>query len=70
MRICFIVGAFPKMMCGVGDYTNKLAMELSKDKNNEIFVITSSKASNDFKNIKVLLKTYKNIKFLKKKIKE
>lgn len=53
MRICFIVGAFPKMMCGVGDYTNKLAMELSKDKNNEIFVITSSKASNDFKNIKV-----------------
>lgn len=53
MRICFIVGAFPKMMCGVGDYTSKLAMELSKDKENEIFVITSNKASNDFKNIKV-----------------
>lgn len=53
MRICFIVGAFPKMMCGVGDYTNKLAMELAKDKNNEIFVITSNKASNNFKNIKV-----------------
>lgn len=53
MKICFIVGAFPKMICGVGDYTNKLATELSKDKNNEIFVITSSKASNDFKGINV-----------------
>ena len=53
MRICFIVGAFPKMICGVGDYTNKLATELAKDDNNEIFVITSTKASNNFKKIKV-----------------
>lgn len=30
MKICFIVGAFPKMKCGVGDYTNKLAEELAK----------------------------------------
>ncbi|MCI8620633.1 MAG: hypothetical protein HFJ50_02135 [Clostridia bacterium] len=43
MRICFIVGAFPKMKCGVGDYTYKLAEELSKN-NIDVHVITSKKA--------------------------
>ena len=44
MKICFIVGAFPTMKCGVGDYTNKLAEELAK-KGNEVHVITSTRAN-------------------------
>ncbi len=51
MRICFIVGAFPKMKCGVGDYTYNLALELAKT--NEIYVITSSRASNKLGNMKI-----------------
>ena len=54
MKICFIVGAFPKMKCGVGDYCCKLAKELAKNKKNEIYIITSTKASNKIEGIKVL----------------
>lgn len=43
MKICFIVGAYPTMKCGVGDYTSVLAEELAK-KGNEVHVITSEKA--------------------------
>lgn len=45
MKICFIVGAYPTMKCGIGDYTDRLAKELSKY-GNEIHVITSKKANN------------------------
>lgn len=44
MRICFIVGAFPEMKCGIGDYTYKLSEELARE-GLEIHVITSKKAS-------------------------
>ncbi len=44
MKVCFIVGAFPDMKCGIGDYTYKLAEELGK-KGFEIHVITSKKAN-------------------------
>lgn len=40
MRICFIVGAFPPMKCGVGDYTFNLVKELS-NLSNDVHVITS-----------------------------
>ncbi len=45
MKICFVVGAFPLMKCGVGDYCKKIAEELTK-KGNEVYIITSKKASN------------------------
>lgn len=41
MRICFIVGAFPPMKCGIGDYTYNLCREL-KNLGMDIDVITSS----------------------------
>ena len=44
MKICFIVGAYPTMKCGVGDYTSVLAEELAK-KENEVHVITSVRAN-------------------------
>lgn len=52
MRICFIVGAFPKMKCGVGDYCSKLAKELVNNEN-EIYVITSTKAISNIEGVKV-----------------
>ncbi|MCI8397457.1 MAG: glycosyltransferase [Clostridia bacterium] len=52
MKICFIVGAFPMMKCGVGDYTSKLAEELAKD-GNEIHIITSERASSESKSLNV-----------------
>ena len=53
MKICFIVGAYPTMKCGVGDYTSVLAEELAK-KDNEVHVITSERAdSNKAKNVVV-----------------
>ena len=52
MKICFIVGAFPNMKCGVGDYTYMLGTELSS-LNNEVSIITSVSAKNDNKSIKV-----------------
>lgn len=52
MKICFIVGAFPNMKCGVGDYTYMLAKELSA-LNHDVSVITSASAKKDYKNIKV-----------------
>lgn len=51
MKICFIVGAYPTMKCGVGDYTSVLAEELAK-KGNEVHVITSKRAdSSKSKNV-------------------
>lgn len=44
MKICFIVGAFPLMKCGVGDYTCCLAKEMAKQ-GNEVHIITSTKAN-------------------------
>lgn len=46
MKICFIVGSFPNMKCGVGDYTKILAEELAL-KGNEISVITSKNANRE-----------------------
>ena len=40
------------MKCGVGDYSSKLAKELA-DNGNEIYVITSIKASNNFDGVQV-----------------
>ena len=42
MKVCFIVGAFPPMKCGIGDYTYNLCRELLKN-DIEIDVITSKK---------------------------
>ena len=53
MKICFIVGAYPTMKCGVGDYTSVLAEELAK-KGNEVHVITSNRA-NSTKSDKVIV---------------
>lgn len=53
MKICFIVGAFFPMKCGVGDYTLNLAKNLSKY-GNDISIITSKSASNyEIEGIKV-----------------
>ncbi|GAA0083798.1 glycosyltransferase [Clostridium sp. CTA-7] len=43
MKICFIVGAFPPMKCGIGDYTNLLGRELVK-MGYEVTIITSRNA--------------------------
>lgn len=48
MKMCFIVGAFPKMKCGIGDYTCKLAEEFAKQ-GNEVHIITSKHADTSFK---------------------
>lgn len=45
MKVCFIVGAFPNMKCGVGDYTYNIAKRLAKN-NMEVYIITSTKACN------------------------
>lgn len=75
MKVCFIVGAFPKMKCGIGDYTYNIALELTKF-NVEVHIITSIKAnvySNDkmiihnvveewtFKSSSIIMKTLTNI---------
>ena len=44
MKICFIVGSFPTMKCGVGDYTHRLSEELAR-RGNEVHIITCSKAN-------------------------
>ena len=44
MKICFIVGAFPTMKCGIGDYTHRLAEEMVR-LGNEVHVITSKEAT-------------------------
>lgn len=45
MKICFIVGAFTPMKCGVGDYTYNLCKSL-KYQGYDVEVITSSKCDN------------------------
>lgn len=52
MKICFIVGSFPYMDCGIGDYTSMVAYELA-NKGNEVSVITSKKADKVFDNLNV-----------------
>lgn len=52
MKICFIVGAFPNMKCGIGDYTNILAYELSK-RGAEISIITSKKGNSENLDFKI-----------------
>lgn len=44
LKICLIVGAFPNMKCGIGDYTSILADHLQKS-GNEVYIITSKKAN-------------------------
>lgn len=75
MKICFIVGAFPNMKCGVGDYAHKLVLELIEN-NIDISVITSSQASIsnekidlhnnvekwNFRHLKHIIKEVKSIK--------
>jgi len=52
VKICFIVGAFPNMKCGVGDYTHRLAEELAK-RQNEVHIITSKKAHCKSENLNI-----------------
>ncbi len=52
MKICLIVGAFPKMKCGIGDYTHRLAEELAKD-GNEVHIITSKRADVNSETLKI-----------------
>ncbi len=60
MKICFIVGAYPKMKCGVGDYTSKLAEELAR-RGNEVHVITSDRADSkdDLVHVHNIVKVWK-----------
>ncbi len=73
MKICFIVGAFPKMKCGVGDYTCNLAEELAK-KGNVVHIITSKTASTDNKLLHIhnIVENWEwsDLKLIMKKIKE
>lgn len=73
MKICFIVGAYPTMKCGVGDYTSKLAEELAKN-GNEVHVITSNRAdpNSNLVHIHNIVKVWKlsYIKPIIKKLKE
>jgi len=46
LKICYIVGAYPLMKCGVGDYTKKLVDEI-KNRNIEVHIITSTSATNE-----------------------
>lgn len=48
MKVCFIIGAFPPMKCGIGDYTYNLCKELNK-KGIQVDVITSTKSINENK---------------------
>lgn len=73
--MCFIVGAFPKMKCGIGDYTCKLAEEFARQ-GNEVHIITSKHADTnskalqihniaekwDFSEYKAIIKKVKEIK--------
>lgn len=73
-KICFIVGAFPNMQCGIGDYTFNLAKELSRN-GNDVSVITSNKAINEIgDNVKVYNIVeewnFKNLKNIVMKLKE
>ena len=52
MKICFIVGSFPYMDCGVGDYTSMIAKALA-NLENEVSVITSKKANNEAKDVHI-----------------
>ena len=75
MKICFIVGSFPYMDCGVGDYTSMVAYELANI-GNEVSVITSIKADKKFdnENLKIynIIESfdYKSIKIIINKLKE
>lgn len=73
MKICFIVGSFPYMDCGVGDYTNMLANALANSKN-EISVITSKKANSNVKKLNIYNIidefNFKSIKTIINKLKE
>lgn len=52
MKICFIVGSFPYMDCGVGDFTSMMANALARI-GNDVSVITSVKANSDVDDIEV-----------------
>jgi glycosyltransferase involved in cell wall biosynthesis len=45
MRILIITGSYPPMKCGVGTYTQKLAMALAEFKNVKVTVLTDERAS-------------------------
>jgi len=66
MNICFIVGAFPNMKCGIGDYTFNLAKTLA-NMNYNVSVITSTDASTDVCDINICnIVTNWNFRNLKK----
>ncbi len=73
MKICFIVGSFPYMNCGVGDYTNMLAKALANS-GNEVSIITSKKANKNCKNFNIYNIidefNFKSIKIIINKLKE
>ncbi|MEQ1742443.1 MAG: glycosyltransferase [Candidatus Nitrotoga sp.] len=45
MRILIITGSYPPMKCGVGAYTQRLAMALAECKNVKVTVLTDKRAS-------------------------
>ena len=73
MKICFIVGAFPAMKCGVGDYSYNLIKEIAKS-DNEVSVITSEQAKNSDENFKIynVVKkwNFRNLSCIIKQLKE
>lgn len=73
MKICFIVGSFPYMDCGVGDYTYMIANALAKI-GNKVSVITSVNANNEVDDIKVYNIVnkfdYSSIKIIIEKLRE
>lgn len=48
MRVLLVTGSFPPMKCGVGDYTQKLAESLARQKDIQIGVLTSSACTREY----------------------
>lgn len=46
MKIMLITGSYPPMKCGVGSYTQRLALALAQDRNVEVFVLTDERGGN------------------------
>jgi glycosyltransferase involved in cell wall biosynthesis len=45
MRVMFVTGSFPPMRCGVGDYTQRLAMALAAIPGNTVGLLTSRRCA-------------------------
>jgi glycosyltransferase involved in cell wall biosynthesis/GT2 family glycosyltransferase len=73
IKVIFITGALPKVLCGVGMYTQKLTGEIAKDKSIDLQIIVVSKEA-DIENISTVktqqIKKDWNIKTFNKIIKK